>query len=96
MDGVQRAADSILASDQNKCSPHGQTMAHIVRVDVAEGPMEGVPDIVVYTADGRSARAPAMPHLVNRPGNRELRPADVHDAVKEAMKQAAQELAPLQ
>lgn len=81
-----RAAESVLASDRAKGDEFGGRKFGLVeRVEVGEDASTEMPAVVLTRSDGVIMSSLIMPHSINRPKDREIRPADVHDAVRAAM-----------
>lgn len=90
-------AERILLSDRAK-SPEwgGQKLTSVKSVEVGVDELTELPMVRVRTEDGREASSPILPHALIRPKDREMRPADMHDAVRAALFSATEALpAPL-
>lgn len=100
---LQKAADSVLAGDRAKAGGKdehgveryggGQKLTDIERVEVGIDTDAGVAVVVLHTADGKNARGVILPHSLHMPKDRELRPGDCHDGVRNAMLGAVEQLA---
>lgn len=80
---VTRAAQSILDSDRNKCKPLGGQLDDVQNIE--HSAENGYDEVVLTMIDGSIQRAMIRPDLVFRPDKREIKAADVHDAVLQAI-----------
>lgn len=85
MNILQRAAESVLFSDRAKADEYGgQKFTSVRSVEVSGG--EDSPAYVTLTSnDGVDTTSVVNPHRVFRPEKRAMAPADVCDAVEDAM-----------
>lgn len=84
-------AQSILNSDRAKGAPLGQKYQHVQFVEVTGG--EDEPPFLVVKSGAHKAEWPIATKALIRPEKREMRPADMHDAVLAAFIGAQADLA---
>lgn len=91
---MDKAAVSVLESDRAKAPQYGgQKLGHIERAEVVWDDDIENPAVRLHGKNGDIAQSAVLPTGIYRPDKRETRPADVHDAVFNAVHATAAQLA---
>jgi hypothetical protein len=91
---VEFTAERVLLGDRAKLAEWGdQRFAAVERVSATHDTDIDVLFVVAHAKDGRTGKGAVLPHLVNTPKDREMRPADLHDACAAALVEANASLA---